>query len=118
MDQVAGALGNLNQERSRPFGRLRLYAIHMAAVAVIAPIWQRFLSTYPEEWYLEVQAGEANIDIVAKGFDAGIGPRDRLAADMIAVRVMGPLKATVVGAPRLELRAAATAAHPRRSRRT
>ena len=48
MDQVAGALENLNQERSRPFGRLRIYAMHMAAVAVIAPIWQRFLSTYPE----------------------------------------------------------------------
>ena len=98
MDQVAGALENLNQERSRPFGRLRIYATHMAALAVIAPIWQRFLSTYPEV-HLEVQAGEANIDIVAKGFDAGIGPRDRLAADMIAVRVMGPLKTAVVGAP-------------------
>jgi DNA-binding transcriptional LysR family regulator len=98
MDQVAGALENLNQERSRPFGRLRIYAIHMAAVAVIAPIWQRFLSTYPEV-HLEVQAGAAPIDIVAKGFDAGIGPQYLLAADMIAVRVMGPLKTAVVGAP-------------------
>jgi DNA-binding transcriptional LysR family regulator len=98
MDQVAGALENLNQERSRPFGRLRIYAMHMAAMAVVAPIWQRFLSTYPEV-HLEVQAGEAAVDIVAKGFDAGIGPQDLLAADMIAVRVMGPLKAAVVGAP-------------------
>ena len=39
------------------------------------------------------------IDIVAKGFDAGIGPRDRMPADMIAVRVMGPMKIAVVGAP-------------------
>jgi DNA-binding transcriptional LysR family regulator len=98
IDQVAGALENLNQERSRPFGRLRIYAMHMAAVAVIAPIWQRFLSTYPEV-HLEVQTGEAAIDIVAKGFDAGIEPQDRLAADMIAVRVMGPMTAAVVGAP-------------------
>jgi hypothetical protein len=43
--------------------------------------------------------GEAPIDIVAKGFDAGIGPQDRAAADMIAVRVMGPVKVAVVGAP-------------------
>jgi DNA-binding transcriptional LysR family regulator len=98
IDQVNGALEDLNRERSRPFGRLRIYAMHMAAVAVVAPIWQRFLSTYPEV-HLEVETGEATIDIVAKGFDAGIGPRDRLAADMIAVRVMGPLKAAVVGAP-------------------
>jgi DNA-binding transcriptional LysR family regulator len=98
IDQVAGALEDLNQERSRPFGRLRIYAMHMAAVAVIAPIWHRFLSTYPEV-HLELQTGEATIDIVAKGFDAGLAPQDRFATDMIAVRVMGPLKAAMVGAP-------------------
>jgi len=32
-------------------------------------------------------------------FDAGIGPKDWAAADMIAVRVMGPMKVAVVGAP-------------------
>jgi DNA-binding transcriptional LysR family regulator len=98
IDEIAGALENLNQERERPFGRLRIYAGHVAAVAVIAPIWQRFLSTYPEV-HLELQVGEAPVDIVAKGFDAGIGSRDRTAADMIAVRVMGPVKIAVVGAP-------------------
>src|ERR1700684_3558393 len=45
IDQIAGALENLNQERERPFGRLRIYVGHTAAVAVIAPVWQRFLST-------------------------------------------------------------------------
>jgi DNA-binding transcriptional LysR family regulator len=70
----------------------------MAASAVIAPIWARFLSTYPEV-HLEVQVGEAPLDIVAKGFDAGIGPHDRAAGDMIAVRVMGPMKVAVVAAP-------------------
>jgi len=78
-------------------GRLRVYAIHLAA-AVIVPIWARFLSTYPDV-HLELAVGEAPIDIVAKGFDAGIGPRDRLPADMIAVRVTGPMKVVVVGAP-------------------
>src|SRR6202051_4934799 len=98
VDQIAGALEDLNRERTRPVGRLRIYAIHMAAAAVIAPIWQRFLSTYPEV-HLELQLGEAPVDIVAKGFDAGIGPQDRAATDMIIVRVMGPVKVAVVGAP-------------------
>jgi DNA-binding transcriptional LysR family regulator len=98
IDQIAGALEDLNQERSRPVGRLRIYAIHTAAAAVIAPVWQRFLSTYPEV-HLELQLGEAPVDIVAKGFDAGIGPQDRVASDMIIVRVMGPVKVAVVGAP-------------------
>jgi DNA-binding transcriptional LysR family regulator len=98
ISEIAGALEDLNQERQRPVGRLRIYAIHLAASAVIAPIWGRFLSTYPEV-HLELAVGEAPIDIVAKGFDAGIGPHDRVPADMIAVRVMGPLKVVVVGAP-------------------
>jgi DNA-binding transcriptional LysR family regulator len=99
IDQIEGALEGLNQERERPFGRLRIHASHMAASAVIASIWERFLSTYPDV-HLEVHVGQAPFDNVAKGFDAGIGPRDHAAADMIAIRVMGPIKLAVVGAPR------------------
>jgi DNA-binding transcriptional LysR family regulator len=98
IEQIAGALEDLNLERDRPVGRLRIHAIHTAASAVIAPIWARFLSTYPEV-HLEVQVSEAPVDIVAKGFDAGIGPHDRAAGDMITVRVMGPMKVAVVAAP-------------------
>src|SRR5580765_7933835 len=58
IDQIAVALEDLNSERSRAVGRLRVYAIHPAAAAVIAPVWQRFPSTYPEV-HLEVQLGEA-----------------------------------------------------------
>src|SRR5205823_5868010 len=65
---------------------------------VIAPVWARFLSTFPDV-QLEVHTAEAPVDIVAKSFDAGIGPKDWAAADMIAVRVMGPMKVAVVGAP-------------------
>ena len=103
IDQITGALEDLNEERQRPLGRLRIYANHLAAAAVIAPIWGRFLSTYPDV-HLELALGSAPIDIVAKGFDAGIGPHDArvlswAAADMIAVRVMGPMKVAVIGAP-------------------
>ena len=98
IDQITGALEDLNQKRLRPIGRLRIYALPLAAAAVIAPIWERFLSTYPEV-HLELAVSEAPIDLVAKGFDAGIGPRERAPADMIAVRVMAPMKVAVVGAP-------------------
>jgi DNA-binding transcriptional LysR family regulator len=98
IDQISGALEDLNQERQRPSGRLRIYAVPLAAEGVIAPIWGRFLSTYPEV-HLELALGEATIDIVARGFDAGIGPHDRAPADMVAVRVMAPMKVAIVGAP-------------------
>jgi DNA-binding transcriptional LysR family regulator len=98
ISEIGGALEDLNQGRQRPLGRLRIYAVHVAGAAVVAPIWGRFLATYPDV-HLELAVGEAPIDIVAKGFDAGIGPSDRVPADMIAVRVMGPMKMAVVGAP-------------------
>ena len=98
LDQIAGALDDLNGERSRPFGRLRIYATHLAGAAVLAPVWARFLSTYPDV-QLEVMLDDASADIVARGFDAGIGSRDLAAADMVAVRVMAPMKVAVVAAP-------------------
>jgi DNA-binding transcriptional LysR family regulator len=99
IDQIAGALENLNEDRLRPMGRLRIYATsQLAATAVVVPIWERFLSTYPEI-HLELHVGDSPIDIVAEGYDAGLGPRDRVAADMIAARVTGPMKIAIVGAP-------------------
>jgi DNA-binding transcriptional LysR family regulator len=97
LDQITGAVEDLKQERRRPSGRLRIYSNHVAAGAVIAPVWERFLSTYPDV-HLEVFVDQSPGDFVAKGFDAGIGPQAK-AADMVAVRVMGPFKIAVVGAP-------------------
>jgi DNA-binding transcriptional LysR family regulator len=99
IDQISGAIDDLHQQRQRPFGRLRIHASPLAAAAVIAPTWERFLSTYPEV-HLELWVDMGPLDIVASSFDAGIGPRHWAAADMIAVRLRGPMKVAVVGAPK------------------
>jgi DNA-binding transcriptional LysR family regulator len=98
IDQISGALENLDQQRQRPFGRLRIHATHIAAAAAIAPVWARFASTYPDV-HLEILVESRPIDIVAGSFDTGLGQKVWAAADMIAVRVMGPMKVAVVGAP-------------------
>src|ERR1700752_3992778 len=98
VEQISRGLEDLKGEQGHPFGCLRLYVTHLAGSAVIAPVWERFLSSFPDV-QLEVHTAEAPADIVAKGFDAGIGPRDWAAADMIAVRVTGPMRVAVVGAP-------------------
>src|SRR5215471_13371592 len=98
VEQISRGLDDLKGEQGRPFGQLRLYVTHLAGAAVIAPIWERFLSTFPDV-QLEVHTAEAPVDIVAKGFDAGIGPKLQAAADMIAVRVTGAMRVAVVGAP-------------------
>jgi DNA-binding transcriptional LysR family regulator len=98
IEEVSEALDDLRAEQGHPSGRLRLYVTHLAGAAVVAPLWQRFLSAFPEV-KLEIHTAEAPSDIVAEGFDAGIGPKHWAAADMIAVRVMGPTRVAVVGAP-------------------
>jgi DNA-binding transcriptional LysR family regulator len=98
VEQISRALDDVKGERGQPFGRLRLYVTHLAGAAVVASCWASFLSSFPDV-ELEIHTAEAPVDIVAKGFDAGIGPRDWASADMIAVRVMGPMRAAVVGAP-------------------
>jgi DNA-binding transcriptional LysR family regulator len=96
IDQISGALEDLNQQRQRPSGRLRIHATHIAAAAAIAPVWAQFASTYPDV-HLEILMESRPIDIVASGFDAGIGRKEWARADMIAIRVMGPMKVAVVG---------------------
>ena len=114
IDQIAGALEDLNQERAAARGAAADLCQPFGASTVIVPIWGRFLSTYPDV-HLELAVGEAPIDIVAQAFDAGIGPHDRVPADMIAVRVTGPMKFVVVGAPTYFARRRA-APHAGRSR--
>jgi DNA-binding transcriptional LysR family regulator len=97
-DQISGALEELNEEQKRPVGRLRIWVSPVAATIVVMPIWQRYLSTYPEV-QLEIWADLSQPDIVASGFDAGIGPKRWAASDMIGVRVAAPMKVAVVGAP-------------------
>jgi DNA-binding transcriptional LysR family regulator len=97
-DQITNAMEDLNEARGRPVGNLRVYVSSTAGAAVVAPIWKCFLSTYPDV-NLEVEVGEKPIDIVGKGFDAGIGPRNHSAIDMIAVRVTDPRKIAVVATP-------------------
>jgi len=75
IDQISGALENLNQQRQRPFGRLRIHATHIAAAAVIAPVWGRFASANPDV-HLEILMESKPIDIMASSFDAGIGRKN------------------------------------------
>jgi DNA-binding transcriptional LysR family regulator len=97
-DQISGAIEELNEERGRPVGRLRIWASPLATSVVVTPIWQRYLSAYPDV-QLEVWTDIGRVDVVASGFDAGIGLKDWAPSDMIGVRLSGPIKIAVVGAP-------------------
>src|SRR6202051_2754727 len=67
--EISGALTELDEERQRTSGHLRIRASPLAATVAIAPMWQRFMSTYPEV-HLELRVDVGPTDIVASGFDA------------------------------------------------
>jgi DNA-binding transcriptional LysR family regulator len=69
-DQISGALEESNEERERPTGQLRIW-ISPAATIVVVPVWQRYLSSYPDV-RLELWADAGRVDMVASGFDAMI----------------------------------------------
>ena len=62
------------ESKAHPFGHLRLDMTHLAGAAVIAPVWARFLSTFPDV-QLEVHADAAPGDIVGKGSMPGSGQK-------------------------------------------
>ncbi len=97
INEISTALEDLDRERGRPSGLLRL-TIPATAFPAVAQLWGRFLATYPEI-ELELQLESEPVDIVSKGFDAGIRMRARIPSDMIAVRIMEPFKVAVVGSP-------------------
>jgi DNA-binding transcriptional LysR family regulator len=68
------------------------------ASAVIVPIWARYLAAYPDV-QLDLNLDANPHDIVAEGFDAAIGPIERAPADMVAVRIGGPIRGVFVASP-------------------
>jgi DNA-binding transcriptional LysR family regulator len=88
LDQLHGAVEAVNVFRDRPAGTLRLAANGLAADAVVLPIASEFMAKYPEI-KLDITIIDGPTDIVAGGFDAGIGAGALIAKDMIAAR-LGP----------------------------
>jgi LysR family transcriptional regulator, regulator of peptidoglycan recycling len=98
LEEYAAAFEATNEFRSKPAGLLRLTVAPPAADFVLAPVIPRFLALYPEI-SLDISVDGALTDIVAGRFDAGIRPGERVARDMIAVRVSDEMPFVVAAAP-------------------
>jgi DNA-binding transcriptional LysR family regulator len=110
LGQIAAAVDEARSAQVAPSGPLRINAPEPAVELVIAPMAAEFLAAYPAV-RLEVVAETALVDIVAKGFDAGVRWEESLAQDMIAVPLGPPQRFVVVGTPELIARYGAPA-HP------
>jgi DNA-binding transcriptional LysR family regulator len=102
---VAPALSDIHtameatiSRRGRPAGTLRLNCPAEAARQILVPVVLEFQRRYSEV-RIDIVTEAQLIDIVAKGFDAGIRPRDAVPGDMIAVPFGPELRFVVVGSP-------------------
>lgn len=96
--EIQEALGQVSGLRNQPAGRVRLLVPRLAVNTVLAPKIGEFVRNYPDI-VLDVMTDDSRIDIVARGFDAGIHFGEYIEKDMIAVRVSPDLRPAIVGSP-------------------
>jgi len=95
---VLDAGEQLNAQQGRPSGVLRINAARISIAMVLQPLIARFLKAYPDI-QIELTNDEGYVDIVEKGFDAGVRMGESVQQDMIAVPLGDPLEVYVVGSP-------------------
>ncbi|MGJ7497767.1 LysR substrate-binding domain-containing protein [Variovorax sp. RT4R15] len=98
LGQVLDAGDELNVLQGRPAGTLRLNAARISTALVLQPILAGFLHEHPHV-QLELTNDEGFVDIVEKGFDAGVRFGESIHRDMVAVPLGGPVAVAVVASP-------------------
>jgi DNA-binding transcriptional LysR family regulator len=98
LSDIHAAMETATRRHGRPAGKLRLNCSVGAARRVLVPVVLKFQQRYPEV-SVDIATDQHLIDIVAKGFDAGIRTRDAVPGDMIIVPFGAELRFRVVGSP-------------------
>jgi len=98
LGQVIEAGEEMNVLQGRPAGTLRLNAARISTAMVLQPMLAGFLQQHPHV-QLELTNDEGFVDIVEKGFDAGVRMGESVHRDMVAVPLGGPVTVAVVASP-------------------
>ena len=105
LSRIGPALGDvleageqLHALQGRPSGVLRINAARISIAMVLQPLLAGFLEAYPEV-QIELTNDEGYVDIVERGFDAGIRTGESVQKDMVAVPLAGPITVAIVGSP-------------------
>jgi DNA-binding transcriptional LysR family regulator len=98
LGQVLEAGEELNVMQGRPTGTLRLNAARIATSMVLQPMLAGFLEENPHV-KLEITNDEGFVDIVERGFDAGVRMGESLHRDMVGIPLGGPVTVALVASP-------------------
>lgn len=94
--EIEAEVASLSELRDKPAGTVRITAGEHAANAVLWPAFEKILPSYPDI-KVEITVDYGLTDIVAERYDAGVRLGERVAKDMIAVRIGPDLRMAVVG---------------------
>ncbi|MDP9424358.1 MAG: LysR family transcriptional regulator [Pseudomonadota bacterium] len=109
-DRIDRALEVLNRFRDAPIGRVRLSVPTEAADHLVAPVMASFLERYPDV-DIEISVSNRMIDVIDRGYDAGIRYGGTVPEDMVAQRLSAEIPWLVVASPAY-LRKFGTPTHP------
>lgn len=98
MEDLTFALRTASIAGDAVAGTLRLSVPSTASRLILQPLLRKFLLAHPGI-NLEVAVDNSLIDIVTKGFDAGIRYDDVLAEDIVVVPVLSNMRFVVVASP-------------------
>lgn len=95
-DEIEAEIQSLGELRDEPMGTIRITAIDYAIRSTLWPKLAKFLPKYPKI-KVELVNEYESVDIVARGYDAGVRFGQELAQDMISVRIGPDVRNMVVG---------------------
>lgn len=98
LSEVLSASEQLQEHGGRPSGLLRINAARIAIAMVLKPMLSGFLSACPDV-QIELTNDEGYVDIVERGFDAGVRLGESVQKDMVAVPLGPSVKVAIVGSP-------------------
>ncbi len=98
LSEIQQAMVAVNDSRATPTGTLRLNCAVGAARVILVPVVLEYLRRFPS-MSVDVVTEAHFVDIVGKGFDAGIRTADAVPRDMIAVPFGGALSFSIVATP-------------------
>lgn len=97
-EQLADAIDSARSSQHEARGALRLSIPEFVYHLVVAPRLSAFVDAFPEIG-LEFSVSDAFSDILGEGLHAGFRLGDRIAADMVAVRLTPPLRLAALASP-------------------
>jgi len=85
-EDISAELIALSELRDKPAGTVRITTPKHAATSILCPMLPGFLETHPDI-RVEITIDEGLTDIVSSRYDAGIRFGEKVAKDMISVRI-------------------------------